>query len=89
MSRTKDAIIALVSFAIVAIAAACFVALVSCADCHPSSMRCVGDVLEVCDGDGQWETGQDCADVLPGLWACCEGDGGAECAPEVECSDEQ
>lgn len=83
MTRIHDAIIGL---AALAIAAACLASLLSgCADCRPSDTRCAGDVLEVCDGDGQWETGQDCGDVLPGSWACCELDAGAECAPIEEC----
>jgi hypothetical protein len=78
----------LIGILALAIAAACLAALVGCADCRPSETRCSDDAVEICDGDGRWTEAQDCLAVLPGSWACCELDAGAECAPEEECGDE-
>ena len=57
----------------------------SCSDCRPASVRCADDVLEVCDGDGDWRTAEDCGEIEPGEWTCCELDAGAECVPVEEC----
>lgn len=81
----RDFLIGILALAIAAAFLCRLVALVGCADCRPSATRCSDEAVEVCDGDGRWTEAQDCLAVLPGEWACCTGDAGAECVPEEEC----
>jgi hypothetical protein len=83
----RDFLIGILALAIAAAFLCRLVALVGCADCRAASVRCADDVLEVCDGDGDWRTAEDCGEIEPGSWACCELDAGAECVPEEECDE--
>lgn len=75
-------------------------ALGTCASCHPddvmlgpkdgcteASMRCSGNVVEVCDGDQRWVASQDCDEVAAlsgGDWVCDDqGDAEPFCRPAI------
>ena len=42
--------------------------------CAPTQTRCLGSLVEICNGDGHWQTAEDCAavsgDGAP-VWLCC------------------
>jgi hypothetical protein len=59
--------------------------------CEEADTRCDGDVLEICDSDGNWVTNMDCGKLLtPDQvgWKCCVGDEAGEdpnCYPADGC----
>jgi hypothetical protein len=67
-------------------------AVQSCHDgCEPEETRCAGAAVQQCASDGDWYVVEDCADVGPGAWECCEaaleweGEPTAGCVPIGEC----
>jgi hypothetical protein len=40
-------------------------------ECNPESTRCQGEIVQLCNSDGNWYDVQDCVLVNPGLWECC------------------
>ena len=65
--------------------------LTGCAECRPGDTRCAGDHAQECAPSEEWTTVEDCGDVTPGAWECCEGavefegDEMAGCVPAGEC----
>jgi hypothetical protein len=59
--------------------------------CDPEDTRCNGTVVQVCASDDDWQFVEDCADVLPDAWECCEtalvweGEETAGCVPVWDC----
>jgi hypothetical protein len=53
------------------------------AGCESQTIRCAGEVLQVCNADGAWETITDCATVTPETWVCCPAQ--ETCVPTGEC----
>jgi hypothetical protein len=67
-------------------------AVAGCHDgCDPGETRCAGAAVQQCASDGDWYVVEDCADVGPGAWECCEaalvweGEPTAGCVPGGEC----
>jgi len=49
------------------------IAVVTCHDgCEPEDTKCDGTAVEECASDGDWYTVENCAEVGPGAWECCE-----------------
>lgn len=66
------------------------VLLLGCSECRPSTVRCQGDVLEICAGNETWAESEDCGEILDAEnspWTCCEETdaGEPECLPVEEC----
>lgn len=46
---------------------------VACHDgCDPEDTRCMGASVQECASDGDWYEVENCGDVGPGAWECCE-----------------
>jgi len=61
-----------------------------CSECRPSTVRCQGDVLEICAGNETWAESEDCGEIMDAEnspWTCCEETdaGEPECLPVEEC----
>jgi len=48
--------------------------------CESVETRCAGDVVQICNANGQWQDVMDCTDVEPGSWECGEDDGEHTCS---------
>lgn len=47
--------------------------VVSCHDgCEPEETRCSNNIVQVCASDEDWSNTQNCNNVQPGEWICCE-----------------
>lgn len=58
--------------------------------CAPGETRCIGSLVEVCNGDGRWDIAEDCAGVSSdesAVFMCCPvpaddlGEAGHACLP--------
>lgn len=50
-----------------------FLFAISCKEeCKSGEDRCQGEIIQLCNSDGEWYNVQNCVDVIPGLWECCE-----------------
>lgn len=59
--------------------------------CDPEDTRCKGAAVQECASDGDWYEVENCNDVWPDVWECCEtamvweGEETAGCVPAWEC----
>lgn len=67
----------------------------SCHDgCKKYETKCAGDLVKECWSDNDWEVVEDCSDVGPGVWECCEeaflldSDWVTACVPENTCGED-
>jgi hypothetical protein len=59
--------------------------------CDPTDTRCHRTAVQECASDGDWYTVEDCSEIGPDSWECCElaliwnGEETAGCVPSGEC----
>ena len=59
--------------------------------CDPTDTRCHSMAVQECASDGDWYEVENCAEIGPGVWECCEsaliwnGEETADCVPAGEC----
>ena len=52
--------------------------------CDPLETRCQGDLVQICDGEGRWQTFVNCSTTTPGRWVCTHEEVGHVCTQQSD-----